>query len=282
MGNNNYALVTARGQLCLVELSHKPGQLSTSMRSIEVDDTENEQPLGLWSSPNKNLITILSTRNKEYLFNKTIRRNILHIRVGKIQAGNVLDKLTQCILPNVSMNSYLDLLVEIRLDIFQRPKLDDYIDYSPIEGFNFDNDATDAQLQQLQLKYHVLDTLILAQRDQRNQYLLEQIEHEFQLLLSLIELTHIRLRLQYLSNLQELTAFQRQSAQCQLAASERIRLQLRQQLLREKANNVAIKHFAQAEMEEHFELLQVKLNVPEIMLEDAEHLCAISYMQVKV
>ncbi|XP_023176037.2 uncharacterized protein LOC111602922 isoform X2 [Drosophila hydei] len=280
VGNNNYALVTARGQLCLVELSHKPGQLSTSMRSIEVDDTENEQPLGLWSSPNKNLITILSTRNKEYLFNKTIRRNILHIRVGKIQAGNVLDKLTQCILPSVSMNSYLDLLVEIRLDIFQRPKLDDYIDYSPIEGFNFDNDATDAQLQQLQLKYHVLDTLILAQRDQRNQYLLEQIEHEFQLLLSLIELTHIRLRLQYLSNLQELTAFQRQSAQCQLAASERIRLQLRQQLLREKANNVAIKHFAQAEMEEHFELLQVKLNVPEIMLEDAEHLCAISYMQL--
>ncbi|XP_017861312.1 PREDICTED: uncharacterized protein LOC108612809 [Drosophila arizonae] len=279
VANNNYALVTARGQLSLVELSHKPGQLSTSMRSVNVDDTENELPIGIWCSPNKNFITILSTRNKEYLFNKAIRRNLVYAHVCKIEESNALAQLDRCLTPSVSMNSWKDLLVEVRWDIFQRTKLDEYLSYAPIDGFAFENVATEARLQ---LKYHVLEAIITIQRDQRNPSLVEQTEQEFHLLLNMIELTHMRLRLQYLSEQKKLTKFQRQSAQCQLAASERIRQQLKQQLLGEKATHVATKSALLVEMEEQFEQLQLKLNMKEIRitLEDPNLLCAISYMQL--
>ncbi|XP_030572758.1 uncharacterized protein LOC115771278 [Drosophila novamexicana] len=282
--NCNYALVTARGQLYHIELSHKPGQLCASMRPIGVDDAENYQPVGLCCSPSKNLLTILYTRSKEFLLNKTVTRHMLHVRVGRIHNSQALVQLERRINPSQPINSCRDLLVDMRLEIFQGVQLEEYVNYAPFDMIAFDDLATENQQQQLQLKYHILDALIQMQRHQRNQTLLEQFEQQLQLLLAMLALTHMRLRLQFLTSLQtELTAFQRQSAQCQLAESALIRQQLEQrQLQREQAPHAVIKRFL-AQMEVHFEQLQLKLNVPETaQMDDAsdQQLCTVSYVQV--
>lgn len=256
------------------------------MRPIGVDDAENYQPVGLCCSPSKNLLTILYTRSKEFLLNKTVTRHMLHVRVGRIHNSQALVQLERRINPSQPINSCRDLLVDMRLEIFQGVQLEEYVNYAPFDMIAFDDLATENQQQQLQLKYHILDALIQMQRHQRNQTLLEQFEQQLQLLLAMLALTHMRLRLQFLTSLQtELTAFQRQSAQCQLAESALIRQQLEQrQLQREQAPHAVIKRFL-AQMEVHFEQLQLKLNVPETaQMDDAsdQQLCTVSYVQVGV
>lgn len=279
LGDSTYAVGTASGRLYRIAVSHKQSQLCVSKQQIDVDDSENLQPVGLVCSPHKNLLTALFARNKEYVLNTSQIRNQMVVAVGKLQQTNALAQLERLIKPNEPINCYTDLLADVRLEIFNRSEQEKYINYAPIDMFAFDELATESQLQQLQLKYYVMHTMI---HSMQHQSIDVRLESEMELLLVMLVETHIRLRLQYLSSLPKLTPFQRKAVQCLLSEDARLRLQLEQQLEKEDPFSGTIKRFL-SQMEVHFGKLQKLLEETSIAPwnDNAQPTrCAISYIDV--
>lgn len=278
LGNYRYAVGTARGQVHRIELIHKSAQLNVSKRLIDIEDTENYQPAGLFSSQNKNLLSVIYVRSNKHLLNTPNQRIRSPICVGKVEKGDSLGQLTERLSPNKSISCYTDFLVDVRLEIFNRIEKDKHVNYVSLDMFAFDELASHSLLHQLQLKYHIFDAIMQVQQHQTA----ERSENERQLLMAMLTTTHIRLRLQYLTNLKELTEFQRNASKCQLAESARVRQQLEQQLLKEHPLNMTIKRFL-TQMEIHFEVLQIKLGLPQLPeVDDKEQpkRCSISYMEL--
>ncbi|XP_034482640.1 uncharacterized protein LOC117788084 [Drosophila innubila] len=278
LGNCSYGVGTARGQLYRIELIHKSAQLSFSKRLIEMENTDNYQPAGVFCSQHKNILTVIYTRNNEYLLNSTYQRVHLPICLGKLEMGDSLGQLVEGLSPNEAIHCYMDILVEVRMEIFNHFELEKYVNYLPLDMFAFDELASQSLLHQLQVKYHIIDALIQVQQYQSP----ERFETERQLLLAMLATTHIRLRLQHLANLDELTTFQRKAAQCQLEENARIKQRMDQQLQKEKPLNVTIKRFLN-QMEIHFEALQTKFGVfksPEVDAKQQAKRCCISYVEL--
>ncbi|KAL7733145.1 hypothetical protein ACLKA6_004667 [Drosophila palustris] len=279
LGNSSYAVATARGEVYRIELTHKTAQLSFSKRLIEIKDTDNYHPVGVVCSQHKNLLTVIYARSDEYLYNTSTQRLQLPILLGKLEKGDSLGELAERLSTNEAINCYMDFLIDVRMEIFNRFELDTYVNYLPFDMLAFDGLASQSLLQQLQLKYHVFDALIQVQQYQTP----ERSENERQLLLAMLATTHIRLRLQYLASLDALTAFQRKASQCQLAENARIKQRLDQQLLKEQPLNATIKRFLN-QMEIHFDALQAKFGISEMSEVDVKEQprrCCISYVELE-
>ncbi|ALC43346.1 CG12182, partial [Drosophila busckii] len=280
---NNFAVATARGQLYSINLSQHSGQLGTSMQRISYEDSENFNIIGLVNSLHRNFLTVLLTRTKEYLVNTAHLRVQVIASVGKLYDSSPLQQLTKLMNPLEPINMYPDLLADIRMHIFNEQQLEFYVNYAPLDSFNFEDLATVEQLHQLQLKYHVLQALRQLQAQQSlHALMLRNTQHELELLLVMLSLTHIRLRLQYLNSLSTLTAFQTRAASAQLTAAGNIKNKLAEHSLPEPAFNVIVAMLL-AHMELHFETLEEQLLKQRItettteLPEDAE-LCSISYL----
>ncbi|KAH8365443.1 hypothetical protein KR093_000807 [Drosophila rubida] len=274
--NCSYALATARGPFYRIEVHHKAAQLSVSKQLIEVDDAENLKAVGMFSSPKKNLLTVLFVRNKEYLIDNKTQRRELTICVGKLGKSDSLARLSELLPANEPINSYKDLLSDVRLQIYNRIDIEKFAKFASCESIDFHELATQAQLQQLQLKYHVLDALHHVQQYQSSDY----CELEMQLLLAMLAITHIRLRLQYLSELANRTPFQTKATQCQLQEIVRIKQQLEQSLQKEQPINASIKRFLDF-VDVHFNALQQKLGRPPVLdVKQEPKRCCISYMEL--
>ncbi|KAH8398717.1 hypothetical protein KR222_001140, partial [Zaprionus bogoriensis] len=282
LDSNSFALGTAKGELYRVELSHGSTQLCLSKQRIDIEDAEHQQPVGLFCSPHKNLLTVLLLRNRETLLPTTQYRNPVTLCLGKLQQSDALAQLERLLTPREAINSYTDLLTEVRLQIFNRGELQpQYENYAPFDHLAFDELATESQLQRLQLKYHVMTTLIQAQAH----LAAELNELELQLLCAMLGMTHARLRLQHLCALPELSEFQRRAAQALLSHSARLRQQLQQQqLVREQPINATIRRFL-SQMEVHFEALQQQLGAASTAAcgesaEQTRRVCSISFLEL--
>lgn len=281
LGDSSYAVGTASGRLYRIEVSHKQSQLCVNKQEVNVENSDNLQTVGLVCSPQKNLLTALLYRSKEYVLNTSQIRNQLVVAVGKLQQSNALAQLERLIKPNEPINRYTDLLADVRLEIFNRCGQEKYMSYAPIDMFAFDELATESQLQQLQLKYYIMHTLTHSLQHQSVDV---RLESEMELLLAMLVETHIRLRLQYLSDLTELTSFQRKAVQCLFSEDARLRQQLEQQLEKAQPFNGTIKRFL-SQMEVHFGRLQQQLGETSIApWKDNEQptRCAISYIDVRI
>lgn len=281
VGNSSYAVGTAMGQIYRIVINQKQSQLSVSKQLIIVEDSLNLQPVGLVCSPQTNLLTVFFSRNKEYMANTTGARIQIVVAVGKLEQRNALTELERQIMPNKAINCYIDLIADVRMEILIRGKQENYVNYAPIDMLAFDELATETQLQQLQLKFLVMRTLV---EEQQHQTIDERLESEIKLLLVILQVTHIRLRLQYLSDLTELSPFQRKAVQCLLSAGACLRQQLVQQLEHAHPFTGTIKRFL-SQMEVHFDMLQQKLGETSVDLWESTtqpKRCTISYIEVGI
>lgn len=269
------------GQLYRVVIDQKQSQLSASKELITVEDSLNLQPVGLVCSPHTNLLTVLFARSKEYMVNTMLLRNQIVVAIGKLERINALTELERLVVPSKAINCYTDLLADVRMDILICGEKEKYMSYAPFDLFAFEKLATESQLQQLQLKFLVMRTLV---EEQQHQTIDEKLEIELELLLVILQVTHIRLRLQYLTDLTELTTFQRKAVQCLLSAGACLRQQLEQQLEKAHPCTGTIKRFL-SQMEVHFDTLQQKLGETSIALWESTTQptrCTISYIEVGI
>ncbi|XP_060651868.1 uncharacterized protein LOC132788456 [Drosophila nasuta] len=276
IGNSSYVLGTARGPLYRIELQHKAAQLSVSKQLIEIDDVENFGAMGIFNSPHSNLLTLLFVRNKEYMLDNKLLRRELTVYVGKLSKDDSLAKLTELLSNNEPINRYKDLLSDVRLQIFNRHDMEKFIKFGSCESLVVGELVTLMQQQQLQLKYHVMDALQHVQQYQTKEY----CEMEMKLLLSILTITHIRLRLQYLTGLAKLTPFQTKASQCHLQEMLRIKQQLEDLLVKEQPINTIIKRFLDL-IEVHFNAVQQKLGKPPKLDANQESKrCCISFVEL--
>ncbi|XP_001354291.2 uncharacterized protein [Drosophila pseudoobscura] len=227
LDSTSFAVATSTSKLYRINLSQEDKKLTASMQPVAIDDCEDYQIIGLFSSRQRNLLTVLFHPNKEYAGNiyATSLRNQLKLRVGKIHNGNILTKLADTFQPNTPINQSTDLLAELRLELFATSKnLQKYINFHRLTAFQFDKEATESQQHQLQLKYHIMATIFHLRANLLWLTLQTEESHkEMQLLLAMLAMTHMRLRLKYLCSLKELSPFQKEAAQCMFAEAQRLK-----------------------------------------------------------
>ncbi|XP_030372005.1 uncharacterized protein LOC115622247 [Scaptodrosophila lebanonensis] len=248
LSSNVFALTTARQELKRVELtlsmSNKQTQLSLSMEPIEIEDCENYQLLGVFCSRHKNLLSVLHYRNEESEVTTALARHATTIRLGKLHKSSALDQLSVVLEPNKPMNHYVDILAEMRLEVLNQMNIERYEQFASLENMELDEEATEAQQMQLQLKYHVLDAKLHVQETMAlhsNQA--DQTKREMGFLLKVLSLTHIRLRLQYLVSLEKYTEFQYQTASWMMAESMRMCAKLEQQVQADQQQELQEDHY---------------------------------------
>ncbi|KAH8262009.1 hypothetical protein KR038_001708, partial [Drosophila bunnanda] len=288
LNHNSYVVGNISRHLQRIQISHESNQLSLTKQSIPMDMLENFEVLDLINSSNGNLLTVFLTRNKEYMNSHLWQRNQIVMQVGEIQdkdAEEALGRLASQLKFNEPINPYTDYLAELRMKIFSQKELQRYIDFSPLDSFQFDDDATESQLLKLKIKYHVLQAI-----SHLHSNLLELTEHarkfldEMELLQAMLATTHIRLRLQFLRTLSKLTPFQDEAVKSMFNEAHRLINKLKsgfdEKHLLKTTTNAFVEHIST-----HLEILHLKLggNPPKVMDQDSgmpEIGCCVSYAEI--
>ncbi|XP_022227315.2 uncharacterized protein LOC111077372 [Drosophila obscura] len=303
LDSSSFAVATATSKLYRMHVAQEDKKLNASMQSIAIDDCEDYQMIGLFSSRQRNLLTVLFQPNKEYAVNiyAISLRNQLTLRVGKIHNEDILTQLADTFQHDTPINQSTDLLAELRLEIFASSKnLQKYADFNRLAAFKFDKDPTELQQHQLQLKYHILTT-VLHLRSNLLWLTLhrEESQKEMQLLLAMLAMTHMRLRLKYLCSLRELTPFQTEAAQCMFAEAQRLRNLLREDShegqnsahsqdspeMQDSRDRHCFQEAFVQQMTINFDALQVKLRLGKDVMatpeeEQPKHRCWVSYLEL--
>ncbi|XP_017096371.2 uncharacterized protein [Drosophila bipectinata] len=282
----SYAVGTASQELKLIQVIHQGSQSHFKMQPVAVEDMNNDfQVVGLSTSRNKNLLTLLLYPVKEYINAKKTEKNMVYVQVGQIKEHDVLARLSDSLNSDQPINGCLDYLAELRIKIFSQKDLQKYSNFSPLDAFNFGEPATEDQLHKLQLKYHVLTTLNELQLAYLHlSTLIKPTQDELQLLLAMLATTHIRLRLQYLSSLDKLSEFQEQAVNCMLEEAQRLCSGLQKDLTGEEhpLKNTT-NHFLH-QMERHFQELRkgfANISIKDPEGQQAALLCSISYVEIE-
>ncbi|XP_034657230.1 uncharacterized protein LOC117894349 [Drosophila subobscura] len=295
------ALATATSKLYRTHIAQEDRKLTVSMQSIVLEDCEDYQIIGVFSSRHNNLLTLLFQPNKEYAGNTYTMsvRNQLTLRVGKIHDRDILSQLVDSFRANTPIDQSTDLLAELRLEIFASIKnLQKYADFNRLSEFQFDKEPTESQQHQLQLKYHILSS-VLHLRSNLVWLTLhrDETQKEMQLLLAMLAMTHMTLRLKYLCSLGKLSPFQQEAAQCMFAEAQRLGKLLMEDSLNGKNSadtqysverkdsrdrHCFQEEFAQ-QMKRNFDALQAKLGngvmaAPE--QEPTKLRCCVSYLEL--
>ncbi|KAH8345722.1 hypothetical protein KR067_002390, partial [Drosophila pandora] len=281
----SYVVGTASQELKLIQVTHKGSQIHIKMQPVTVEDMSDFQVVGLATSRNNNLLTLLLYPVKEYINAKKTEKNIVYVQVGQLQEHDVLARLSDSLNSDKPINGCLDYLAELRIKIFSQKDLQGYSNFSPLDAFNFAEPATEAQLHQLQLKYHVLTTVGELQMAHLHlSTLIKKTQDETQLLLAMLATTHIRLRLQYLGSLDKLSGFQEQAANCMLAEAQRLCNGLQKDLTGEEHPlKDTTSHFLH-QMENHFQELRkkfAKISVTNPVEEQTALRCSISFVEIE-
>lgn len=281
----SYLLGTASQELKLIQLIHKDGQVHITMQPVTVEDMSDFQVVGLATSRNKNLLTLLLYPVKEYINAKKTEKNIVYVQVGQIKEHDVLARLSDNLNSDKPINGCLDYIAELRIRIFSQKDLQAYTNFSPLDAFSFAEPATEAQLHHLQLKYHVLTTLSELQLAHLHlSTLIKKTQDETQLLLAMLATTHIRLRLQYLGSLDKLSGFQEQAANCMLAEAQRLCNGLQKELTGEENPLKDTTNLFLHQMENHFQELRKKFARISNTCPEGQQTtlrCSISYVEVR-
>ncbi|KAH8305589.1 hypothetical protein KR059_002344, partial [Drosophila kikkawai] len=290
LGHNSYVVGNISKHLQRIQISHEGQEFSLKKQSIPMDMLENFEVLDLSFSLNGNLLTVFLNRNKEYMNSHLWQRSQIVVQVGKLQDENAeetLARLANKLKFNEPINPYTDYLAELRMKIFSQKELQTYLNFSPLDSFQFVEDATDSQLLKLKIKYHVLQAIAHLHSN-----FLELTEHarkfldEMELLLAMLVTTHIRLRLQYLRTLSKLTPFQEEAAKSMFKEAFRLINKLKSDFNEnhplKTTTNAFVEHIST-----HLEILHLKLggNPPKNMDPESEMpgiRCCVSYLEISL
>ncbi|XP_016966245.1 uncharacterized protein LOC108035226 [Drosophila biarmipes] len=282
LDDTSYAAGTATSHLQHIQIVHENNQLSLEMQSIAMDGLQDFQLMGLCTSENKNLITMFLYRNKEYLFPTVSQKKQCVMQILKVGKQDALAQLSGMLEINEPIDNHIDLLAELRLDVFSEKNWQKYIDYGPLGSFQFTENATESQLQQLQLKFHVLQSLLCLQSS-----LLQLTVHikntrdELQLLLAMLFITHIRLRLQFFGSLSQRTRFQEEVIKCMFMEAQRLISKLKADYTEEHVLGATSKTFVD-QIGTHLQVLHDKLGKP-VIAEPPERQvlrCTLSFVEI--
>lgn len=288
LSHNSYVLGNISSHLQRIQVCHEGSQLSLKKQPIAMDSLDNFQVMDLSICRNGNLLTVFLYRNREFLNTPLWHRNQMHVQVGKIQDGEedeALARLAGQLKVNEPINLYTGYLAELRMKIFSQTELQRYIDFCPLDSFQFAEDATESQLLKLQIKYHILQAICHLHSS-----FIELTEHarkfqdEMQLLQAMLATTHIRLRLQFLRTLSELSPFQQKAARSMFDEAYRLINKLKS----DYNEGHPLKSTTNAFVEQigiHLEILQLKLGVSSVNSMDPESetpgmRCHVSYVEV--
>ncbi|KAH8380668.1 hypothetical protein KR009_012261, partial [Drosophila setifemur] len=279
LGGNNLAVGTASCELKRIRILHRDNQLTFEMQSIEMDDLQDYRVMGLCSSKNNNFLTVLLYRNKEYMNAQKHQKNQLILQVGEFQEQDALALLTEKLTLNEPINFYSDYLAELRIKIFSQLDSQRFLNFKPLDSFQFTDTVTETQLRALQIKNHVLQGVIHLQLNHLQ--LLSKAkksQEEMHLLLAMLATTHIRLRFKFLGQLVKLSQFQEQATVCMLSEAQRIMEELRIHFTEEHPLKVIANTFLE-QMGQHFGVLLKKFGKP-VQREEPLLRCSVSYVEI--
>ncbi|XP_017057911.1 uncharacterized protein LOC108099102 [Drosophila ficusphila] len=284
LDKNWYAVGTLSSHLQRVQITHEGNQLTLQMDSIPMDVLRDFSVMGLCISRHKNLMTMLLYRNKEYMNQTVDQRKQLVIQVVKVGDQNALPQLANRLKLSQPITTYTDLLAEVKLHIFAEENWEKYTGFSPLDSFKFNEAATESQLQQLQLKFHVLQSVLCVQSSHLHLTVhVKKTQDEMQLLLAMISITHMRLRLQFVGSLGQRSPFQEQASKCLFEEAQRVLNKLKADFTEEHPLNSTTKAFVQ-ECETHFQALHINHGNIEICnsseQEDKKLRCCISFVEI--
>ncbi|XP_017127415.1 uncharacterized protein LOC108146099 [Drosophila elegans] len=282
LDNTTYVVGTADSQLLRIHIIHQNNQLSLQMQSIAMDVLKDFPVIGLCASRHKNLMTMFIYRNKEYLTQTVEQRKQLDIQVVRVGHQDALAQLSSHLDLNKPINYYTDFLADLRLDVFVEENLQRYIDFCPLESFDFSEIATETQLQQLQIKFHVLQSVLRLQSSLLQLTVhVKQSQDEMQLLLAMLSITHIRLRLQFMGSQSQKTAFQEQTIKCMFEQTQRLMNKLKTDFTDEHPLASTTMAFLE-QMAKHLHVLHNKLGNSVIAepLEAPLLRCSVSFVEI--
>ncbi|XP_017071078.1 uncharacterized protein LOC108107836 [Drosophila eugracilis] len=282
LGNNSYVAGTVGSGLQRIQIIHENNQISLQMQSIALDVLRDFQVMGLCTTKHKNLMTVCLYRNKEYMSQTVPQKQQLVMQVVKVGYQDALSQLIRHLKSNNPINHYTDLLTELRLHIFEEENLQKYMNFGPLDSFKFTDPATEAQLQQLQVKFHVLQTVLhLHSSLLQLTCHIKKTKDEMQLLLAMLFITHIRLRLQFIGSLSKKTPFQEQAAKGMFEEAQRQMNKLKIDFTEEHILGTTIKIFID-QINKHLLALRNKLDIS-VKADPAEKRllrCNVSFVEI--
>ncbi|XP_043650646.1 uncharacterized protein LOC122618332 [Drosophila teissieri] len=279
---SSYAAGSAGSYLHRIQIIHENNRLSLQMQSIAMGVLQDFQVVGLSSSRHKNLMTLFLYRNKEYMSETVPQKNQLLMQVLKVGNQDPLAQLISHLESNNPMNHYTDLLAELRLHVFAEENWQKYMDYGPLDSFQFTDSATERQLQQLQIKFHVLQFVIRLQSSHLQLTVHNQKSRdELQLLLAMLSITHIRLRLQFIGSLSKRTPFQEQATKCMFEEAHRLMNKIKADFTEKHALGSTANAFVE-QVGNHIQLWHKNLDIPVIAnpQEKQLHRCSVSLVEI--
>ncbi|XP_033157241.1 uncharacterized protein LOC117139181 [Drosophila mauritiana] len=283
LDNTSYAAGTAGSCLHCVQIIHENNQLSLQTQSIAMSVLQDFQVMGLCTSRHKNLMTLFLYRNKEYLNETVSQKNQLVMQVLKVGNQDPLEQLIRHLKSNKPMNHYTDLLAALRLHVFAEENWQKYMDFGPLDSFEFANSATEDQLKQLQIKFHVLQNVIRLQSSHLQLTVhIQKSRDELQLLLAMLNITHIRLRFQFIGSLSKRTPFQEQAIKCMFEEAHRLINKLKADFTENHVQGSTAKAFVE-QMDNHIQNLHEMLGIPVIAYPQKQHhRCSVSFVEISL
>ncbi|KAH8349509.1 hypothetical protein KR084_000203 [Drosophila pseudotakahashii] len=283
LDNSSYAAGTASSPLQRIQIVHENSQLCLKMQSIRIDGLQDFQVMGLCTSRNKNLMTVFLYRNKEYLCQTVSQKQQLVVQVLKVGKQDALEQLSS-LKTNEPINNHQDLLAELRLHVFAEENWQRYMDFAPLDSFLLTEDATETELQRLQLKFHVLQSVLLLQSNLLQLTVhIKNTQDEMQLLLAMLLITHIRLRLHFVGLLSQRTPFQEQVIKCMFEEAQRLINKLKADFTEEHVLGATTKVFVE-QIGTHLQVLHNKLGSPVIAdpMDRQVLRCTVSLVEVRI
>jgi len=228
-------------------------------------------------------MTLLLYRNKEYLNETVSQKNQLVMQVLKVGNQDPLDQLVRHLESNKPMNHYTDLLAGLRLHVFAEENWQKFMDFCPLDSIEFADTATEGQLQQLQIKFHVLQNVIRLQSSHLQLTVhIQKSRDELQLLLAMLNITHIRLRLQFIGSLSKRSPFQEQAIKCMFEEAHRLINKLNDDFTENHALGSTARTFVE-QMGNHIQHLHEMLGIPVISNPQKQlHRCSVSFVEVRI
>ncbi|XP_016970412.1 uncharacterized protein LOC108038173 [Drosophila rhopaloa] len=282
LGNNSFAVGSAGSHLHRIQIFHEDNQLRLQMQSIPMAVLQDFPVMGLCTSRHKNLMTMFVYRNKEFINQNVAQRKHMDIQVVKVRNEDALAQLISHLEVDKPINYHTDFLAELRLDVFVEANWQRYIDFSPLNSFTFSEPATETQLQQLQVKFHVLQSVLRLQTSLLQLTVhVKKSQDEMKLLLAMLSITHIRLRLQFIGTLSQRTTFQQQTTKCMFEESRRMMNKLKSDFSEEHPLGSTTKAFVE-EIGKQLKVLHNNLGNPVIgdPLEKPLLRCSVSFVEI--
>lgn len=166
LNESQFIVGTITGAVHIVNLKYlfKASCLQMECIAIKTPDLDsgNLQIKGIATSKNHNLITLVLHRNKEYTYASKNPESLCFISICKLSNRDTLSELDY--LNILHMDICLDYAVQIRLDILNAFKMEQYQNYCNLLRIEYPRNCSDDFIKKLQIKLLIVEAQLQYQR----------------------------------------------------------------------------------------------------------------------